>query len=243
MDTTGCIETLAQDLRYAVRGLQATPSFAIIAILSLAIGISANTVIFSAVNAVLLRPLPYPNGNRLVKVFNTRVNQSESMTGISTADLSHWRAENPIFERLELSSRPEMVAMSDPGRPERVSIQRITPGILPMLGVSAILGSIPSEQDLGKSVSDPVFISYEFWQRHFQGDPKVVGRSFFSENFFVTVVAVLRPGFDLFGEGPADIFDPWGVSLPIEPSDDERWLEGFGKLSNPESHSNKHKHP
>jgi hypothetical protein len=94
---------------------------------------------------------------------------------------------------------------------QRVSIQRVTPGILPMLGVTAFLGSIPSEQDLGKSVADPVFISYEFWRRHFHNDPHIIGRSFFSEHTFVTVVAVLSPGFDLFGEDPPDIVDPWGV--------------------------------
>jgi putative ABC transport system permease protein len=224
------METLAQDLRYATRVLRAHRTFTIVATLSLAIGISANTTIFSALNAVLLRPLPYPNADRLVEILNSRVNEPGTMTEISTGDLSRWRAENQVFEQLELSSRPEMAAMSDPGHPERVSVQRITPGLLGMLGVGAIVGRIPSEQDLGKSAANPVFISYEFWERHFLGDPKILGRSFFCENEFATVVAVLSPGFDLFGQGPADIFEPWGVPTPVEPSDNGRWLEGFGKL-------------
>jgi putative ABC transport system permease protein len=224
------METLVQDLRYAVRGLWGSRTFAITAILSLAVGISANTVVFSAVDAVLLRPLPYPDSTRLVQIFNAPTNRPGVLMGASTADLSRWRAESQIFEQLEMSSEPEMVAMSDPGHPERVSIQRVTPGILPMLGVTAFLGSIPSEQDLGKSVADPVFISYEFWRRHFHSDPHIIGRSFFSEHTFVTVVAVLSPGFDLFGEGPPDIVDPWGVDPDPGLSEEERWLKGFGKL-------------
>ena len=223
------MQTFVQDLRYAVRGLWGSRTFTITAILSLAVGISANTVVFSAVDAVLLRPLPYPDSERLVQIFNAPTAQPGALMGASTADLSRWRADGQIFEQLEMSSEPEMVAMSDPGHPERVSIQRVTPGILPMLGVTAVVGSIPSEQDLGKSVADPVFISYEFWRRHFHRDPHIIGRSFFSEHTFVTVVAVLSPGFDLFGEGPPDIVDPWGVA-PDPGLSEERWLKGFGKL-------------
>ncbi len=223
------METLMQDLRYAARGLWSSRTFAITAILSLAVGISANTVVFSAVDAVLLRPLPYPDSERLVQIFNAPAAQPGVLTGISTSDLSRWRAENQIFEQLEMSSEPEMVAMSDPGHPDRVSIQRVTPGILPMLGVTAVLGSIPAERDLGKTVADPAFISYEFWQCHYHGDPNIIGRSFFSENYSVTIAAVLSPGFDLFGNGPPDIVDPWGVNT--DPGLDEgRWLKGFGKL-------------
>src|SRR5215475_7476870 len=142
------MQTFVQDLRYAIRGLWGSRTFAITAILSLAVGISANTVVFIAVDAVLLRPLPYPNSERLVQIFNVPTAQPGALMGISTADLAMWRGESQIFEQ------PEMVAMSDPGHPERVSIQRVTPGILPMLGVTAVLGSIPAERDLGKAVAD-----------------------------------------------------------------------------------------
>jgi putative ABC transport system permease protein len=230
MRATGWVETLAQDLRYAVRRLRANPAFTIVATLSLAIGISANTTIFSAINAVLLRPLPYSDRDRLVEIFNARVNERGALTDVSTMDIARWRAENQIFERLEMASVPEMVAMSDPGNPERISIQRVTPGLFPMLGVGAVLGNIPDEQDLGRSAANPVFISYEFWQRHFHGDPKILGRSFFSESFFVTVVGIVSPGFDLYGEGTPDVFEPWGLPTKIEPSDNDRWLQAFGKL-------------
>jgi putative ABC transport system permease protein len=230
MRATGWLETLSQDLRYATRRLRTNPTFTVVATLSLAIGIGANTTIFSAINAVLLRPLPYSDSARLVEIFNARVNEPGALTDVSTADMARWRAENQIFERLEMASQPEMVAMSDPGNPERISIQRVTPGLFPMLGVGTVLGYIPDERDVGPSAADPVFISYEFWQRHFHGDPKILGRSFFSENFFVTVVAVVSPGFDLYGEGTPDVFEPWGLPTKIEPSDNDRWLQAFGKL-------------
>ena len=225
------MQTFVQDLRYAVRGLWGSRTFAITAILSLAVGISANTVVFSAVDAVLLRPLPYPDSERLVQIFNAPTAQPGALMGMSTPDLARWRGESQIFEQLEMASEPEMVAMSDPGHPDRVSIQRVTPGILPMLGVTAVLGSIPAERDIGKAGADPAFISYEFWQRHYHGDPNIIGRSFFSENYSVTIAAVLSPGFDLFGNGSPDIVDPWGVGVGPDPGlAEERWLRGFGKL-------------
>jgi putative ABC transport system permease protein len=229
VQVNGWIDTLAQDLRYAIRRLRANPSFTIIAVLSLGIGISANTTIFSAMNAVLLRPLPYTDQDLLVAIYNNPVNEPGFLAEMSAADIEHLRIENQVFERLELSAHPEMAAMSGPGNPERISVQQITPGTFPMLGVSTVLGTIPSEQDLRKLSLNPIFLGYEFWKRHFQGDPKVLGKTFFVENESAMVLAVLSPGFDLFGRGPTDVFEPITVASD-GPADKDRWLTGFGKL-------------
>jgi len=229
VEVTGRIDTLAQDLRYAIRRLRANPSFTIIAVLSLGIGISANTTIFSAMNAVLLRPLPYTDQDLLVAIYNNPVNEPGFLAEMSAADIERLRIESQIFERLELSAHPEMAAMSGPGNPERISVQQITPGTFPMLGVSTVLGTIPSEKDLRKVSLNPIFLGYEFWKRHFQGDPKVLGKTFFVENESAMVLAVLSPGFDLFGRGPTDVFEPIAVASD-GPADKDRWLTGFGKL-------------
>ena len=225
------IETLGQDLRYAIRRLRENPSFTLVATLSLAIGISANTTIFSATNAVLLRPLPYPNQDRLVRISNHPLKQPGHFQGVSTADLARWRMESQVFEQMEVVELPEFVAMSGAGEPpERVSEQQVTPGLFSMLGTNAVLGTIPPEQELSKAGYNPCILSYEFWQRHFRGDPKILGRTIYVDNDSSTVLAVSSPGFDIFGRGSADIMQPVGVENRADPSSTNRWLFSIGRL-------------
>lgn len=95
------MEPFFQDLRYAIRMLLRSPGFALVAVLSLALGISATSTIFSAINSVLLRRPPYPNGDRLITVMNSPLKQPGNQYGVSTADLVRWRKENKVFEQLE----------------------------------------------------------------------------------------------------------------------------------------------
>jgi putative ABC transport system permease protein len=225
----GWIETLGQDLRYAIRRLRKSPGFTLVAVLSLAIGISANTTIFSVINGVLLRPLPYPDQDRLVTISNISLRQPEFLREVSAVDLARWRAENQVFEQLEITSRPDLVAMSSAGNPERVGVQHVSPGLFSLLGMSAALGTLPSEPEISRKGFDGVVLSYEFWQRHFAGDPKVLGQRIVVDNDAGTVLAVLNPSFDLFGKDPAEIFGVEGVPSPSE-SAEGRWEIGLGKL-------------
>jgi putative ABC transport system permease protein len=229
MDTSGWIETLGQDLKYAARRMRKSPGFTLIAVLSLAIAISANTTIFSAINAVLLRPLPYPDQDRLVTISNSSLRHPEFLGDVSAVDLARWRAENQVFEQMEVTSRPDLVAMSSAGNPERVGVQHVSPGLFSLLGMSAALGTLPSEPEIRRKGFDGVVLSYEFWQRHFGGEPKVLGQRIVVDNDAGTVVAVLNPGFDLFGKDPAEIFEVEGVPSPSE-SAEGRWEIGLGKL-------------
>src|SRR5580704_2213139 len=131
------IETLGQDLQYAVRRMRKGPVFTLVAVLSLAIGVSANTTIFSAINGVLLRPLPYPDQDRLVTISNSALQHPEYLGDVSETDLGHWRAENRVFDQMEVTSRPDLVAMSGVGIPERVGVQHVSPGFFSLLGMSA----------------------------------------------------------------------------------------------------------
>src|SRR5580692_1237144 len=130
------METLLQDLRHAIRMLLRSPGFALVALLSLALGISATSTIFSAINAVLLRRPPYPNGDRLVTILNTPPKQPGNHFPVSTADLVHWRKDNRVFEQMEVSQwGTEMNALSGAGVPESIGVQSVTAGLLPLLGV------------------------------------------------------------------------------------------------------------
>ena len=224
------METLLQDLQYAIRTLRKSPAFAVVAVLSLALGIGANSTIFSAINAILIRRPPYPSLGRLVTIVNSPLKQPGNRYPVSTGDLFHWRKDNPVFEQIEASSwGAESNALSGAGVPERVAVQRVTPGLLPLLGVQAVLGRLVAADEADSKEGGGVAISYEFWQRHFARDPKVLGRSFFVDNDTVTVVAVLCPGFELFGMGPPDVVQ-WLSVNRRSAGETQRWLMGFGRL-------------
>src|SRR5579864_3399832 len=189
---TRWIEVLGQDLRYAVRRLRKSPGFTLIAVLTLAIGIGATTAVFSVINGVLLRPLPYPDADRLVAVSNV-FPKGGNFGLVSGTDVANWRADNHVFDRLEFVSHPDIVAMSGAGFGERVAVQHITWRLLSILGIKSFMGTIPDD-DLSEQRGSPgVLISYEFWKRHFGGDPKVLGQTIFVDTGSGPVVAVLQP--------------------------------------------------
>jgi predicted permease len=210
--------------------LRKSPGFTLVAVLSLAIGISANTTIFSAINAILLRPAPYPDSDRLVTIVNSPLKERDARRSVSPAEVLRWRQDSRLFEQIEATEwGVEANAMSGAGMPERVGVQPVTHGLFKLFGVTPILGQIQSEQVQGSNEYAYAVLSYEFWQRHFAGDPKVLGRRFFVDNNAAVVVAVLPRGFDLFGGRPADIYlldsmNGYGASA------NERYLMGFGKL-------------
>jgi putative ABC transport system permease protein len=228
---TDAIEALAQDLRYAARGLRNTPGFTLTAVLTLAIGISGTTAVFSVINGVLLRPLPYPDADRLVAVSNVFPKDESRLGLVSGSDVANWRADNHVFDRLEFVSHPDIVAMSGAGFGERVAVQHMTWRLLTMLGIKSFMGTIPDD-DLSEQRGSPgVLISYEFWKRHFGGDPKVLGQTIFVDTGSGPVVAVLQPGFDLFGTGTPDVFVVHGLPDTVDSGiNDVRWEDAVGKL-------------
>ncbi|MGC1648066.1 MAG: ABC transporter permease [Candidatus Sulfotelmatobacter sp.] len=228
---TGWIETLGQDVRYAVRGLCKAPAFTLVAVLTLALGIGGTTTIFSAIDALLLRPLPYPDQDRLVALSNSYAKFPRDRGPVSATDVAHWRADNQVFEQIECVSGPDMVAMSSAGTAERVGVQHVSVRLFSLLGIQAFMGNVPTDALTEKRGLDGVAISYEFWQHHFGGDPNVLGRSIFVDTASTTVIAVLNPGFNLFGTGVPEVYFIHGMADPADSGiDDPRFLVGIGKL-------------
>jgi putative ABC transport system permease protein len=227
----GWIETLGQDLRYAARGLSKAPAFTLVAVLTLALGIGGTTTIFSAIDALLLRPLSYPDQNRLVALSISYAKFPRARGPVSATDVAHWRAGNRVFEQIECVSWPDMVAMSSSGYAERVGVQHISMRLLSLLGVKAFLGTLPTDPMTEKRGSDGVAISYEFWQHHFGGDPHVIGKGVFVDTASMYVSAVLRPGFNLFGTGVPEVYMIEGTPSPADSGvNDTRFMMGIGKL-------------
>ena len=227
----GWIEASGQDLRYAVRGLRKSPGFTLVVVLTLAIGIGATTAVFSVINQLLLRPLPYPDQDRLVALSNIFPGHPDSWGPVSATDVAHWRADNEVFEKLEFVSGPDIVAMSGAGSGERVGVQHVSARLLPLLGIKPFMGSLPTDDVSEKLGSSGVLISYEFWKRHFGGDPKIVGQSIFVDTFSGPILAVLEPGFDLFGTGVPEVYVIGGMGEATDSGvEDVRWLVAVGKL-------------
>ena len=228
---TRWIEPIAQDFRYALRGLRKSPGFTLVAVLTLAIGIGATSAVFSVINGILLRPLPYPDQDRLVSVSNVYLKEPKYSQPVSTTDVAHWRADNQVFETLEFVSHADMVAMSSGGSGERVGVQHLSARLLPLLGVKTFMGTIPTDDLSEEKGSLGVLISYEFWKRHFGGDPNVLGKKMFVDTWSATIVGVLQPGFDLLGTGTPEVYEFGGMGDPAKSgTDDVRWFMAVGKL-------------
>ena len=177
-----------QDLRYALRMLARSPGFTLVAILTLALGIGANTAIFSVVNAVLLRPLPYPESNRLV--FLGEWSEQVPEMSISMANFNDWRNQNKVFESM-VAYQNDNVVLTGRGEPERLRLRRITAGFFPTLRVKPILGRELTPEDDKVGAARVVLLGEGFWERRFGRDPSIVGQQFVLDAEPFTIIGVL----------------------------------------------------
>jgi putative ABC transport system permease protein len=204
------IDSLNQDLRYGLRMLRRNPGLTCVTVLMLALGIGANTAIFSVVNAVLLRPLPYHDPDRLVLVSHYRANRGESAFG---ADLLEWRDQAKSFEEIA-GYAFDSADLRGNGETERLSSGMISAGLFEMLGVAPALGRTftPEEDKLG---GPPVAIlSDSLWRRRFDGDPRVIGRSIIVDGQSRTVVGVMPYGFRFPAE--SELWQPLALNAANE---------------------------
>jgi predicted permease len=224
------VEDLLHDLRYGVRTLRKNPGFAAVAVLSLAVGVCANTTIFSAINALLIRRLPYANSDRLVAILNQGLKQ-RGLQGVSTGDVANWRKQNTVFDQMEATNTfASKNVLVGAGGSERVGIQYVTPGLFRLLGVKPILGRLLLDEDAVPANASSVVLSYAYWHRRFADDPLIIGKSFFMDTAMVTAVGVLPPGFDLLGTGDTDIYQPIATEGAAATEMSDRWLLSVARL-------------
>jgi putative ABC transport system permease protein len=186
------MRTLLQDLRFGMRTLLKRPGFTAVAVLTLALGIGANTAIFSVVNSVLLRPLPFKDSGQLVVVYEKT--QTVPRDWVSVPDLQDYRAASRSFQEFE-TFVPQSVNLTGSGEPERVVGAFATSGFLPMLGVGVERGRAFNPEDDAEGGGLVAVLSNEFWQRRFGADPSVVGRSLVFNGEPYTVVGIMPAGF------------------------------------------------
>ena len=188
----GLMETFLQDVRYGARVLAKHKGFTAVAVLTLALGIGANTAIFSAVNDLLLRPLPYSDAERVVMLWEVSP-EGRHMNTTSRANFREWRAQGSSFESMAAFS-DQRVALTGGGEPEEVALQLATPDLFKVLGVEPLLGRVLVEDDIRRD-SAGVVLSHPFWKRRFGGDPNVIGKQITLSGQPFNVVGVMPPGF------------------------------------------------
>jgi putative ABC transport system permease protein len=187
-------DEMFQDLRYGVRMLLKQPGFTLIAVLTLGLGIGANTAIFSVVNAVLLRALPFKDTGRLVALWES--NPQNPQNEVAAANFLDWRAQNQVFEQLAALSYAS-VALTGEAEPERLQAVVVTPSFFATLGAQARLGRtfLPAEER--PDAPRVVVLSHDLWQRRFAADPNLIGKTIMLNGLNRTVVGVMPPGFQL----------------------------------------------
>ncbi|HZS07626.1 MAG TPA: ABC transporter permease [Blastocatellia bacterium] len=183
---------LLQDVRYGLRMLLRQPGFTLIAIITLALGIGANTAIFSVVNGVLLRPLPYEEPDRLVLVNETATNFGEM--SISYPNFTDWRAQNHVFEKIGVWNR-ENYNLTGSGEVERLRAAQMSADLFAALRVKAALGRVYTNDEDKPGAPPVVVLSHGLWQRRFGGDPKIIGRTLTLNDRGYTVVGVMPAEF------------------------------------------------
>jgi putative ABC transport system permease protein len=190
------MNAMLQDVKYGLRMLARNPGFSAVAVVTLALGIGANTAIFSAVNAVLLRPLPYPNSSQLMRVWATNAKSGAHHNVASYPDFTDWSAQNHSFQQIE-AYRGQSYNLSGGDHPERVRGLLVSAGLLRMLDIRPILGRdfLPEEQQPGRS--HVVLLGEALWRSHFGASPKVLGTSVRLNDQNYTVIGILpsRPEF------------------------------------------------
>jgi putative ABC transport system permease protein len=226
------VETCWQDLRFGLRTLRKSPGFTAVAVLTLALGIGANTEIFTIVNSVVLKPLPYPQPDRLVMLFETQLSDGTVGT-VAPANFFDWRQQSQSFENIAaIDPYPDFI-LNGSGEPQRLAGAAVTSHFFSVLGVHMALGRdfSPEEDRLG--FNQVVVLSHAAWLHNFAGRPDIVGRQLTLNNMPYAVIGILPRDFslasrssDLQSRNRFDLWTPLALPSPPEP-----WQRGTHPLS------------
>ncbi|MGD0403055.1 MAG: ABC transporter permease [Candidatus Acidiferrales bacterium] len=223
------MEVLWQDLRFGWRMLRRSSGFAIVAVLTLAIGIGANAAIFSVVNSVLLRPLPFPESQRIVWIWETDENRNVHRGTASQAEFLDWRDRNHSFEELA-AWRELFFTLTGNGEPEQNWGSQVSGNFFRLLRVKPVLGRDFLAEEEQPGHERVVMLSYALWQRRYGGDPSILGSSITLDDQPYTIVGVLPRDFSLFGTSRQfDVWVPFGFDR-AKLNREEHEVVVFGRL-------------
>jgi len=230
------IQTAWQDLRFARRMLRNRPGFTLVAVITLSLGIGANTAIFSVVNAVVLKPLPFPNPEQIVLVRDDLTGRQVENVGLSVDELKDLQERSGVFEQLS-ALWPVDANLTGSDRPERIELLAVSPNYFSLLGASAQLGRVFGPQDQAQGFAEGVVISDGLWKRLFASNPNILGRTIYADTDRYTIIGVMPPTFRHPGKTLRNDVDMWGTAgftgnpFPSPPIRGQRMLPGaIGRL-------------
>ena len=189
------MESLFSDIRYAVRNLLKRPGFTAIAVITLALGIGANSAIFSAINALLLKPLPIPNQDRVVAIWDKNPSRGVDHNEVAFANYLDWRAQNQSFDQLALE-RWWSTNLTGGDTPERIQGFLVSANFFDVVGVKPVKGRNFLEEENQPGKDRVAIIANSLWQRRFGSDPAIVNKTITTNGIPRTVIGVLPEGFN-----------------------------------------------
>ena len=204
------MDSLLKDFHYAMRNILKRPGFTAIAVITLALGIGANTAIFSSINALLIKPLPFPDLDRVVAIWDKAPSRGVEHNEVALANYLDWRAQNRSFEQLALY-RWWSTNLTGGDTPERIQGFLVTTNFLDVVGIKPIQGRNFSEEENQPGKDSVAIITYSLWQRRFGADPNIVNKTITTNSITRTVIGVMPEGFN-FPKG-SEIYAP----LPLSP--------------------------
>ncbi len=228
--------SIVQDVRYAFRTLLKSPGFAIVAVLTLALGIGANVATFSVVYGVLLRPLPFPQSEQLVRVFDDLRGPNEQDVGMSAPELWDLQDRSGVFQDVSAVA-PSSSAVAGGQRTVRAESLITSPDYFTLLGAKAQMGRVYTPQDAAPGFLEPVVISDGFWRRNYGADANIIGRKMRLDGDMYTIVGVMQPGFRHPGRTLDTDVEVWvatgfnGLPFPVPAQRSLRMIPGaIGRL-------------
>src|SRR5664280_1521989 len=202
------------DLRYGARMLAKAPAFTSVALLTLALGMGAATAIFSVVDAVLLKPLPFRDAERLLVIWEKNPSQNRYRMFVAPANFLAWQKQSRAVEQMAALQEGRLNLPGGPNGhidPEELKVERVTAGLFPLLGVEPKVGRTFRPEEDQPARADVVLLSHSLWQRRFAGDPGIAGKTIRLRDQPYTVVGVLPPAFAVMEAG-VDVFVPLGLN-------------------------------
>ena len=220
------MQSLVQDIRYGIRSLLKRPGFAAIAVVTLAVGIGANTAIFTVVNAVLLRPLPYPEPEKVV-VFEA-INPSRGIpeSNMSIPDIADWRTQSQSFEKISGFFTGNVFLLSN-DETERVRGTGVTEDFFGVFRTPALKGRVIQPDDFKEGIEPVAVLGYGLWQRRFGGSDSVVGSKVMLNGKSTTIVGIMPPAFDYPAQ--SEVWDAFALN-PAKEERDNRFLNVVARL-------------
>ncbi|MEK6410078.1 MAG: ABC transporter permease [Acidobacteriota bacterium] len=222
------METLLQDLRYGIRMLLKNPGFAVVAVIALALGIGANAAIFSVVNTVLLRPIPYEDPDRLMVVREKKPPQFPEFS-VSPGNFLDWQKQNTVFEKLVAINGTAFILVGEGAEPERLRGARVSAGLFEMLGVSPVNGRTFLEEEDQPGRENVVILGNGLWKRRFAADPNVIGQAITLSGISYTVIGVMPAGFG-FPDRETDLWAPVAFTARDAQAHGSHFLSVIGRL-------------